>query len=82
MYQFTTLKIEQLPEFFDHLDSVFKAPRSFFVDHWELDPHRDINGVFVALYQGKIVSSVRVYTRMMSIYGEFVPVGAVGDVGI
>ncbi|KAJ3323659.1 hypothetical protein HDV06_001389 [Boothiomyces sp. JEL0866] len=75
-----TLEIKQLPEFFDHLDSVFKAPRSFFVDHWELDPHRDINGIFVALYEGRIVSSVRVYSRVMSIYGEFISVGALGDV--
>lgn len=42
----SSLDVNQLEEWFDHLDLVFeKTPRDYFVNHWINDPWKDINGV-------------------------------------
>ena len=91
---------DEIPSFIDHLGLVFGvpkpngspgAPRSHFLDHWELDPDHKIEGVFVSEAKGdgeeqagqqlEIASSVRVYHRVMSVSPSCkISVGAIGDV--
>ncbi|ORY01786.1 acyl-CoA N-acyltransferase [Basidiobolus meristosporus CBS 931.73] len=86
-YIFRTLKEEELPLFFDHLAVVFQpkgTPRQYFVDHWNNDPYRDINGIKVALlkdpYGEKIVSTVRVFRRSVILDGTTIDMGGIGEV--
>ena len=69
------------PEWFDHLGLVFTStPRSYFVNHWDSDPFRKIEGnkfdldsiteskgIFVAREKdtNKLASTVRVFWRKM-----------------
>lgn len=67
-----SLKETELEIWFDHLDTVFETtPRNYFVNHWNSDPLRDIEGIRVAIDKknGKIVSTVRVFIREIYIQG-------------
>lgn len=79
--EYRSLKEEELDQWFDHCATVFtKTPREYFVRHWEHDPTRDIGGIKVAIYNGSIISTVRVFLRKAYLNGESVLVGGIGEV--
>ncbi len=78
--EFRALYPEELEAWFDHVTHVFSGNRQYFVNHWENDPWKDIEGIRVAVDAGKIVSTLRVFIRQMFLHGEPLPVGGIGEV--
>lgn len=58
----------------------FNGDWKYFVRHYVNDPYADPEGVFVADDDGKLASSVRVFTREVYIRGEKVKMGGIGEV--
>ena len=52
----------------------------YFLRHYENDPDRCLNSIFVFRDGEKIVSSVRVFHRKCTLGGSVIPVGAIGEV--
>lgn len=84
VYEYRTLQQEQLDEWFDHCARSFEGDflrnRERFAAHWFNDPRRDPGTVLIALSDGKIVSTVRVFKRTYYLQGESVRVGGIGEV--
>ena len=78
--EFRALHPEELEPWFDHVGHVFSTSRQYFVNHWEGDPWKDPAGIRVAVDKGKIVSTLRVFSRAMFLHGEQVSVGGIGEV--
>ena len=46
------LKLSELPRWFDFLADVFAVnhvPREYFVRHWDNDPYKEVDAIFVAV---------------------------------
>ena len=43
--EFRALYPEELEAWFDHVTHVFSGNRQYFVNHWENDPWKDIEGI-------------------------------------
>ncbi|KAI8833958.1 acyl-CoA N-acyltransferase [Chytriomyces cf. hyalinus JEL632] len=81
-YTCRALTLHEVPLLLDHLDAVFGAvnsvtgrrgaPRGFFEHHWDCDDQRDVRGCFGAFDEssGRLVASVRVYSRAMRLHSE------------
>lgn len=81
MIEFRTLKESELEAWFDHCATVFTgASRQYFKNHWINDPWRDLNTIFVALDNNKIVSTIRIFKRQIYLCGEAVTMGGIGEV--
>lgn len=78
--QFRALFPDELEAWLDHVSHVFSASRQYFSNHWHNDPWKDVEGIRVAVDDGKIVSTVRVFTRKMFLHGEPITVGGIGEV--
>ncbi len=78
--EFRALYPEELEAWLDHVTHVFSGGRQYFSNHWYNDPWRDVEGIRVAIDDGKIVSTVRVFIRQMYFHGEPVSVGGIGEV--
>ncbi len=78
--EFRGLYPEELEAWLDHVTSVFTGGRKYFSNHWHNDPWRDAEGIRIALDEGTIVSTVRVFIRKMYLHGEPIPVGGIGEV--
>ena len=78
--EFRALYSEELEAWLDHVTHVFSASRHYFSNHWHNDPWRDPDGIRVAVDNGTIVSTVRVFIRKMFLHGEPVTVGGIGEV--
>ncbi len=78
--EFRALYPEELETWLDHVTSVFTGSRQYFSNHWHNDPWRDPEGIRIALDNGTIVSTVRVFIRKMFLHGEPVTVGGIGEV--
>ncbi len=78
--EFRALNAEELETWLDHVTSVFTGGRRYFSNHWHNDPWRDPEGIRIAVDDGKIVSTVRVFIRKMFLHGEPVTVGGIGEV--
>ena len=78
--EFRALYPDELEAWLDHVTHVFTGGRQYFSNHWHNDPWRDAEGIRVALDDGKIVSTVRVFIRKMFLHGEPVSVGGIGEV--
>lgn len=78
--EFRALNAEELETWLDHVTSVFTGGRRYFSNHWHNDPWRDPEGIRIAVDNGKIVSTVRVFIRKMYLHGEPVTVGGIGEV--
>jgi len=78
--EFRSLFPEELEAWLDHVTHVFSASRQYFSNHWHNDPWKDVEGIRVAVDDGKIVSTVRVFIRKMYFHGEPIPVGGIGEV--
>ena len=81
MIEIRSLREEELESWFDHCAEVFEgASREYFVRHWVNDPFRDLNSIFVAVEENKILSTVRIFYREIYIYGKKVKMGGIGEV--
>lgn len=78
--EFRALHPEELEAWFDHVGHVFSTSRQYFVNHWQNDPWKDFEGIRVAVDNGQIVSTLRVFIRSMFLHGEPVSVGGIGEV--
>ena len=78
--EFRSLYTEELEAWLDHVTHVFSASRQYFSNHWHNDPWKDVEGIRVAVDDGKIVSTVRVFIRKMFFHGEPISVGGIGEV--
>ena len=78
--EFRALYAEELEIWLDHVTSVFSGGRQYFSNHWHNDPWRDPEGIRIAVDEGTIVSTVRVFIRKMFLHGEPVTVGGIGEV--
>ena len=78
--EFRGLYPEELEAWLDHVTSVFTGGRQYFSNHWHNDPWRDAEGIRVAIDNGTIVSTVRVFIRKMFLHGEPITVGGIGEV--
>jgi GNAT superfamily N-acetyltransferase len=90
------LKEEELELWFDLLErvylQVFGLPKEYFSRHWFSDPSRSVSDVLVAVRHAsaagpstvgelEIVSSLRVFRRVVRVEGREVTLGGVGEVG-
>ena len=78
--EFRALYPEELAAWLDHVTHVFSGSRQYFMNHWHNDPWKDFEGIRVAVDDGKIVSTVRVFIRKMFLHGEPISVGGIGEV--
>lgn len=84
--EFRTLRIEELDQWIDHCLYVFNGGkysesfRQYFKNHWMNDPWRDLESIFVAVDEGKIASTVRVFRRKIYLGGQIVDMGGIGEV--
>ena len=78
--EFRALYPEELEAWLDHVTHVFSASRQYFSNHWHNDPWKDVAGIRVAVDDGTIVSTVRVFIRKMFFHGEHISVGGIGEV--
>ena len=78
--EFRALHPEELEVWLDHVTSVFTGGRQYFSNHWHNDPWRDAAGIRVAVDNGTIVSTVRVFIRKMFLHGVPITVGGIGEV--
>lgn len=77
-----TLCPDELESWFDHCALAFgeQENRQYFVNHWQNDPWRSLETIFVALDGGRIVSTVRIFLRQIYLRGEIVSAGCLGEV--
>jgi predicted N-acetyltransferase YhbS len=82
MITFRTLQPDELESWFDHVTLAFEEQenRQYFVNHWWNDPWRTLETIFVAVDDGRIVSTVRIFLRKIYLRGEEVPAGCLGEV--
>lgn len=78
--EFRALYPEELESWLDHVTSVFTGGRQYFSNHWHNDPWRDAEGIRVAIDNGTIVSTVRVFIRKVFLHGEPITIGGIGEV--
>lgn len=78
--EFRALYPDELETWLDHVTSVFTGGREYFSNHWHNDPWRDAEGIRIAVDNGTIVSTVRVFIRKMFLHGEPITVGGIGEV--
>lgn len=78
--EFRALYPEELEAWLDHVTTVFTGGRQYFSNHWHNDPWRDPEGIRVAVDNGTIVSTVRVFIRKMFLHGAPITVGGIGEV--
>ena len=78
--EFRALYPDELEKWLDHVTHVFTGGRQYFSNHWHNDPWRDPEGIRIAVDDGTIVSTVRVFIRKMFLHGEPVTVGGIGEV--
>ena len=78
--EFRALHPEELEAWLDHVTSVFTGGRQYFANHWHNDPWRDAEGIRVAVDNGTIVSTVRVFIRKIFLHGAPITVGGIGEV--
>jgi len=72
---------EELLQVVDLLDRAFdKTPREYFERHVLQDPTLSPEDTRILLHDGRIVSSVQIFPRVMQIAGASVPFGGIGNV--
>lgn len=80
-YELRSLRQDELEAWYAFCAKQF-APVSadYFRAHFENDPDRSVENIFVALRDGEIVSSVRLFTRSVYVNGRNARVGGIGEV--
>lgn len=81
MIELRTLRESELEAWYAHCHTVFadEAP-GYFKRHYELDPDRDASLIFVAVEDGEIAATVRVFRRRVWLKGRLLPMGGIGEV--
>jgi len=79
--EYRVLKEEELENWFLHCEGLFH-PRTntYFRDHYWSDPDRHIQGIFVCILDGQIISTVRVFHRKIYVNNTEVTMGGIGEV--
>lgn len=78
---FRTLKPEEFDAWCDHSQRMFAEERpGYFRDHFMMDPGGDLSLIFVAMDEGTIAATVRVFVRTIWLFGRTVPMGGIGEV--
>lgn len=86
MIEFRTLRQEELERWYDHCVTAFNKGvvdaeyRQYFKDHYENDPFRDLESIFVAVDGETIVSTVRIFYRKVYLQGQEISMGGIGEV--
>jgi len=86
LVEFRSLNEWEMNAWFDHCALVFnqynhfEASRQYFMNHWYNDPWRERRGIFVAVEDGEILSTVRVFHRRIYLAGEVFTMGGIGEV--
>lgn len=83
--EFRTLRPEELDAWAEHCNEVFTGvghavDKEYFLRHYNNDPWRDTDGIFVAVDGGRIASTVRLFQRHVWLLGTEVPMGGIGEV--
>ncbi|MCG9127287.1 GNAT family N-acetyltransferase [Candidatus Poribacteria bacterium] len=78
--EYRALKSDEFEAWLDHVTHVFSGGRQYFSNHWYNDPWKDFEGIRIAVDDGQIVSTVRVFIRKMYFHGEQITVGGIGEV--
>ena len=80
MIVFRTITRAEVDTWAELCGTVFDAGKQYFINHFERDPDAREAGIWVALDDGKLVSSVRVFHRCVYISGQRVSMGGIGEV--
>ncbi|NLV92488.1 MAG: GNAT family N-acetyltransferase [Firmicutes bacterium] len=86
MVEFRTLRREELNQWFDHCAQVFTQGeytdrmRLYFMRHWYNDSRRRLSGIQVAVIDGEIASTIRVFLRNVYLQGQITAMGGIGEV--
>ena len=86
MVEFRTLRREELNQWFDHCAQVFTQGeytdrmRLYFMRHWYNDSRRRLSGIQVAVVDGEIASTIRVFLRNVYLQGRITAMGGIGEV--
>lgn len=64
----------------EHCADAFPEGPEYFLNHYQWDPWRRAQGIFVAEDAGEIVSTARVFMRKVYLEGQAVPMGGIGEV--
>lgn len=83
--EFRSLREGELDAWAEHCVDVFSeeghgVDKSYFLRHYNDDPWRDSNGIFVADDNGRIASTVRVFRRRVWLFGHEAGMGGIGEV--
>jgi len=70
----------ELDTWFDFVARVFGVDRSYFVRHWQSDPDRRVDAIRIALVDGQIASTLRIFPRRIYLAGQPVTMGGIGEV--
>lgn len=77
---FSSLSMIQINEWYELCAKAFQEEKEYFKRHVEMDPFFDVNGIFVAIDNNKIVGSVRVFRRKIYFNQDFLTLGGIGEV--
>jgi GNAT superfamily N-acetyltransferase len=86
MITFRALRQEELEEWFDHCMLVFnqgvvdQTSRQMFVNSWYNDPYHSLEGVRVAVEDGRILSGICIHRYQIYLAGEMVSMGGIASV--
>lgn len=78
--EFRHITINELKEWTEFCGQIFPVGPEYFMRHYQNDPYKDINGIFIAKDETGMASSVRVFTRYLRIKGTIIKVGGIGEV--
>ncbi len=80
MVEIRSLQPSELDAWFDFIARVFDVDRAYFVRHWQNDPYRRVDAIRVALVDGRVASTLRVFPRRIYLAGQAVSMGGIGEV--
>ncbi|MDP4085321.1 MAG: GNAT family N-acetyltransferase [Bacillota bacterium] len=86
MVEILTLRKDELDAWFEHCVYVFSGGREdpllkgTFMNHFYMDPNRNLEGILVAIEGDQIISTVRIFGRKAYFWGKEITVGGIGEV--
>ncbi|MEI6131365.1 MAG: GNAT family N-acetyltransferase [Bacillota bacterium] len=81
MFEYRNLKPNELEAWYDFVSEQFTTtPRQYFANHFQNDPSSTLDGIFVALENNQILSTLRVFGREIYLSGKKIQTGGIGEV--
>jgi predicted N-acetyltransferase YhbS len=86
MIEFRSLQQGELEAWFEHCAYVFSGGvsdpilKGLFINHFYMDPERNLEGILVAVENDQIISTVRIFYRYAYFFGKEMRVGGIGEV--